>query len=122
MNKIFNLKNYSIELIIPKQIGLFIKAANIDIKELLDKDLWCMNVEDNIFGCHDRHPSDKDFKRFAFAEPLTNSKKITVVITGCYLHSRKIFELETNELLIKKPLFSGSTNIKSGWRIYYSVL
>ena len=98
----------------------FMKAAHIDEEEVLNKDFWQMEVEDNVFLSHDKHPNNKGYAPDMPKEPLSRSRRITVLIHGFYLSSKKLFELEPEKFEKRKPLVTCSSNLPSGWRIYFS--
>jgi hypothetical protein len=119
IKKTYKFKKFEIELIIPKEIELFIQAAKLRKADILSRPFWKMEVEDNIFYSHTKHPTEKDYESFG-EKPLSKSKKIKVLLHGLYYSSDKIFVLKPSDFVKKISLCESSCNIKGGWRLYFS--
>jgi len=119
MNKKLNCGKYTVELIIPREIELFIKAAHIDTKEIFNNNFWGVQADDEVFFSHTKHPTEEGYESH-MDEPLSKSKKLKVLVHGFYLHSKQLFELEPQNFIKEKPLITSSVNIEGGWRMYFS--
>ena len=96
-------EKFTLTVIVPKEIELFMKAAKIKNSEILNKDYLAGLAEDDVF-----------------LSKISTSLKITILVHGFYLSSKKIFELNPADLSKKKSILSSSINLKNGWRMYYS--
>ena len=116
----YTYEKFNLKIKIPEEIGLFMKAAHINQGEILDKAFWQMEVEDNVYFSHKKHPAEEGYVSDMPDAPLSKSRGITVLVHGFYLSSKKSFELSAKDFDEKDPLATVSCNLKSGWRMYFS--
>lgn len=117
----YDYEKFSLIVQIPKEIELFIEAAHIPAKEIIDKYFWQMQVEDDVFLSHEKHPTEDGYSfQGSDNEPASKSKEIVALITGFYLSSKKILEFEPEYFKKEKSIVNSSTNIEGGWRMYIS--
>ena len=117
----YSYDKFNLTVQIPEEMELFIKAAHIPTNEIVDKYFWQMQVEDDVFLSHEKHPTEEGYSaHISGEEPASKSKEIVVLITGFYLSSQKILEFEPEYFKKEKPIVTSSINIDDGWRMYLS--